>query len=130
MAFEGISQKSQKSPKTDTIIGIPINQLRSAIYFLEQEKLCQEENLLLNKYIDGVGVLLATKDSVITKLRQNESQYKKVVNYYKDMATNYEEITKNLDENIKIHQKFIKKQKFNRYLYALGGLAVGFFIIK
>lgn len=126
LGYAGISQTS----KPDTLLPIPVTQLKKAITLIEQGKVCRDEVQILKTQNAILENQVSTKDSIITRYKKNESDYRVSIKYYKDMNVNYEEIIDNLDENIKIHQKFIKKQKFNRYLYALGGLAVGFFILK
>lgn len=130
MASACISQTSLPLPNKDSTLAIPISQLFRAIIWIERGKLCERENLLLEKYIDNQQEQIATKDSAIAVYKRNEADYKTMVDYYKTMYKNYEEITKNLDENLKIHQKFIRRQKFNRYLYALAGIGVGILIAK
>jgi len=124
MAFAGISQTS------DTSLPIPVTKLRKAVFLIEQGKLCESENALLYKVIDNLETKIVTKDSIITIYKKNEADYKAVVRYYQDMNKNGEEVIKNLEENLAIHQKLIKRQKFNKYLYVFVGLGIGFFIKK
>ena len=124
MAFAGTSQTS------DTSLLIPVTKLRRAVFLIEQGKLCESENALLYKSIDNLEGKIITKDSIITIYKKNESEYKTVVRYYQEMNKNCEEVIKNLDENLGIHQKLIKRQKFNKYLYAIVGFGIGFFITK
>jgi len=124
MAFAGISQTS------DTSLPIPVTKLRKAVFLIEQGKLCESENALLYKVIDNLETKIVTKDSIITIYKKNEADYKTVIRYYQDMNKNGEEVIKNLDENLGIYQKLIKRQKFNKYLYVFVGLGIGFFIKK
>lgn len=130
MASACISQTSPPLPNKDSSLSIPISQLWRAIIWIERGKLCEQENALLEKYINNQQEQINTKDSAISVYKRNERDYKTMVTYYKDMYKNGEEVIKNLDENIKIHQKFIKREKFNRYLYALLGVGFGILITK
>lgn len=130
MASACISQTSRPLPNKDSTLAIPISQLFRAIIWIERGKLCEQENALLEQYIDNQREQIYAKDSAIAVYKRNERDYKTMITYYKDMYNNYEDITKNLDENLKIHQKFIRRQKINRYLYALAGIGVGILIAK
>ena len=127
MAFAGISQTSNTS---DTSLPIPVTKLRRAVYLIEQGKLCESENALLYKVIDNLETKIVTKDSIILIYKKNEADYKTVVRYYQDMNKNGEEVINNLDENLGIQQKLLKRQKFNKFLYGFVGLGIGFFLTK
>jgi hypothetical protein len=126
MAFAGISQNS----KPDTLLPVPVIQLKKAIVLIEEGKVCKDEREIFRTLYFDLEKQVYIKDSIITVFKKNESDYKVVLNYYKQMNANNEEIINNLDANISIHQKFIKRQKFNRYLYAVAGVAFGFFVLK
>ena len=125
-----ISQTSHPLPNKDSTLALPISQLWRAIIWIERGKLCEQEVVMLEKLVDNLEQKVGNRDSIIARHQRNETDYKLMVKYYKDMYANGEEVIKNLDENIRIHQKFIKREKRKKYLYAIAGAAFGFFILK
>lgn len=125
MALSGISQNSK-----DSLLPIPVSQLRTAMFLIEEGRVCKTEDSLTKQLVGTIVVQNVIKDSIILVHQKNEAHYKTVMRYYQDMNKNGEEVINNLDANLRIHQKLIKRQKFNKYLYAIAGFGIGFFLTK
>jgi len=124
IASESISQTSN-----DTIC-LPSAQLKKAINLIEKGKVTQEELELTKSSLRLSEKRILVKDSIILNLNNKELAYKSVIENYKKNVQNAEEVVENLEKSLTLERKRVKRQKFSKWVLALGGLGFGILISK
>lgn len=124
IASESISQTSN-----DTIC-LPTSQLKKAINLIEKGKVTEEELNLTKSALKLSENRIAVKDSIILNLNNKETAYKSIIQNYKKNLENVAEMVENLENSITLERKRVKRQKFSKWVLALGGLGLGVLITK
>lgn len=124
IASESISQTSN-----DTIC-LPASQLKKAINLIEKGKVTEEELNLTKSALKLSENRIAVKDSIILNLNNKETAYKSIIQNYKKNLENVAEMVENLENSITLERKRVKRQKFSKWVLALGGLGLGVLITK
>ena len=125
IALSSISQTSN-----DSLICIPNSQLKKAITIIEKSKITDEELSILKVKLSIFQTSLNVKDSVINIYKSKEIDYKNILQNQTNAITLSNKIITNLENNIKINAKLIRRQKTKKWVVGLLGIGIGIMLTK
>jgi len=103
------SQTSSNSKVKDTMVLVPVSSLRNALIVLEEKKYClkqlevaRDTIKIQSEKIQNLDTIVINQNSIIDLLKQNNSNYKKVV--------------ENKDTEIQYYKDLYKKEKRNKWI--------------
>ena len=113
----------------DSVTCIPNSILRNAIKQIETGKVVKEELLLTKKSVSLLQNSLTIKDSVIASYQRSEADYKNIYTNAKIQMIDLNSLIANERAIGKIYMLDARKQKKLKWVYAISGIAVGYFIV-
>ena len=125
IALSSISQTSN-----DSVICIPNSQLKKAITIFEKSKVTEEELSLSKVKLSIFQTSLSVKDSLISVYKSKEIDYKNILQNQTNAITLSNRIITNLEKNIEINAKLIRRQKTKKWIVGLLGIGIGIILTK
>jgi hypothetical protein len=125
IALSSISQTSN-----DSLICIPNSQLKKAIVLIEKGKVVEYELSITKDKIDIFQNIIKVKDSVIKIYQDKEVGYKNIVQNQTNIISSSNQIITNLEKNVKLNAKLIRRQKYKKWIVGIIGIGIGIFITK
>jgi NAD+--asparagine ADP-ribosyltransferase len=125
IALSSISQTSN-----DSVICIPNSQLKKAITIIEKSKVTEEELSLSKVKLSIFQTSLSVKDSLISVYKSKEIDYKNILQNQTNAITLSNRIITNLEKNIEINAKLIRRQKTKKWIVGLLGIGIGIILTK
>ena len=125
IASSCISQTS-----SDTTVSLPITQLKKAINLIEKGKVMEQELILSKESIAILESRIVAKDSIFNLFKLKEQSYLAIFDNLKKNLSNSDEIISNLESQLKLEQKRLKRQKLSKWAALITGLSIGFIITK
>lgn len=129
IAFKSISQTSNSTIK-DSLVSIPISQLRTAINTIERGKVVEQELIETKKKVVVQDKLINVKDSIIVNYAKKEAAYKAIVVSYDKTMENDKQMITNLKASLLMQKLATKKQKVSKWAVAILSLGLGYLIGK
>jgi hypothetical protein len=125
IASSCISQTS-----SDTTVSLPITQLKKAINLIEKGKVMEQELILSKESIAILESRIVAKDSIYNLFKLKEQSYLSIFDNLKKNISNSDEIISNLENQLKLEGKRLKRQKLSKWAALITGLSIGFIITK
>lgn len=114
---------------SDSITCIPNDKLRKAIKEIENCKITKEELQLTQKSVSILESRLSLKDSIINGYMFKDSLWALKSSNYEEMIDNIKKQLLNEKKISGIYSFKNKILKINKWLYGVGGLAIGVLVI-
>lgn len=125
IALSSISQTSN-----DSLVCIPNSQLKKAITIIEIGKITEEELTIVKKKLSIFQSTINVKDSIIDVYKSKEIDYKNILQNQSNIITSSNNIITNLEKNIQLNAKIIKRQKFKKWVVGIMGVGIGILLTK
>jgi hypothetical protein len=109
---------------------LPITQLKKAINLIEKGKVMEQELILSKESIAILESRIVAKDSIFNLFKLKEQSYLAIFDNLKKNLSNSDEIISNLESQLKLEQKRLKRQKLSKWAALITGLLIGFIITK